>query len=108
VIEAAAAGTPSVVIAGADNAATELVEEGVNGFVAPDASPEVVADAIVRVHAGGADLRDSTAAWFQQNAQRLTAASSARTVAQIYASAQRQGAGVTSRSAAASPSAGPP
>jgi glycosyltransferase involved in cell wall biosynthesis len=89
VIEAAAAGTPSVVIAGADNAATELVEEGVNGFVAPDASPDVVADAIVRVHAGGERLRDSTAAWFQQNAQRLTAASSARTVAQIYASAQR-------------------
>ena len=29
------AGTPSVVVAGPDNAATELVSEGVNGFVAP-------------------------------------------------------------------------
>jgi glycosyltransferase involved in cell wall biosynthesis len=89
VIEAAAAGTPSVVIAGPDNAATELVEEGVNGFVAPNATAEVVADAIVRVHEGGERLRSSTAAWFQQNAHRLTAASSARKVAQIYASAQR-------------------
>ena len=31
------AGTPSVVVAGADNAAVELVEEGVNGVVAPSA-----------------------------------------------------------------------
>ena len=41
VIEAAAAGTPSVVVRDADNAADELIEEGVNGFVAPSASPEI-------------------------------------------------------------------
>ena len=35
VVEACAAGTPSVVVADPDNAATELIEEGVNGFVAP-------------------------------------------------------------------------
>ena len=34
VVEAAARGTPSVVVAGEDNAATELIEEGVNGIVA--------------------------------------------------------------------------
>ena len=39
VVEASARGTPSVVVAGEDNAAVELVEEGVNGFVAPRADP---------------------------------------------------------------------
>ncbi|MGZ4202366.1 MAG: glycosyltransferase family 4 protein, partial [Thermoleophilaceae bacterium] len=35
VVESAAQGTPSVVVRDGDNAATELVEEGVNGFIAP-------------------------------------------------------------------------
>ena len=43
VVEAAARGTPSVVVAGPENAATELVEDGVNGVVSPDASPESLA-----------------------------------------------------------------
>ena len=41
VVEAAARGTPSVVVAGEDNAATELIEEGVNGTVAPRSDPDV-------------------------------------------------------------------
>jgi glycosyltransferase involved in cell wall biosynthesis len=72
VIEAAAHGTPSVVVAGADNAAVELVTDGENGFVAPSASPEDLADAICRVSDGGARLRASTAAWFARNATRLS------------------------------------
>ena len=40
VIEAAARGTPVVVVAGPDNAAVELVAEGENGFVAGVGSPE--------------------------------------------------------------------
>ena len=40
VVEAAASATPSVVVAGEDNAATELVDEGENGFVAASASAE--------------------------------------------------------------------
>jgi glycosyltransferase involved in cell wall biosynthesis len=46
VVEAAARGTPSVVVAEADNAATELVEDGVNGVIAPDGSPDALAAAI--------------------------------------------------------------
>ena len=38
VVEAAAHGTPSVIVAGAENAAIELVDDGVNGVVAPDAT----------------------------------------------------------------------
>ncbi len=40
VVEAAARGTPSVVVAGEDNAATELIEEGVNGTSPPSADPQ--------------------------------------------------------------------
>jgi glycosyltransferase involved in cell wall biosynthesis len=86
VIEASAVGVPSVVVAGEDNAATELVEEGVNGFVAPSAAPEELAAAIARALEGGDDLRRSTAAWFAANARRLSLASSLERVAQAYGS----------------------
>jgi glycosyltransferase involved in cell wall biosynthesis len=85
VIEAAANGTPSVVVEGPDNAAVELVEPGVNGEVAPSASARDLADAIVRVHEGGSALRESTADWFQRNRQRLSLSSSLETVCAAYA-----------------------
>jgi glycosyltransferase involved in cell wall biosynthesis len=85
VVEAAARGTPSIVVAGEDNAATELIEEGVNGTIAPRSDPQAVAEAIVRIHAGGVPLRERTAAWFQQNAERLSLESSLRTVLEGYA-----------------------
>ncbi len=72
VIEAAACGTPSLVVAGPDNAAVELIAEGENGYVAPSVSPDDLAAAIIRVHDAGPDLRDSTAAWFDRNAPRLS------------------------------------
>jgi glycosyltransferase involved in cell wall biosynthesis len=85
VVEAAARGTPSVVVAGEDNAATELIEEGVNGFVAPSAEPARIADAIVRVHEAGDALRESTARWFSENADSLSLESSLRRVLDSYA-----------------------
>jgi glycosyltransferase involved in cell wall biosynthesis len=72
VIEAAAHGTPSIVVAEPDNAAVELIEDGVNGFVAASGAPDDLAAAIVRVHEGGESLRASTAAWFADNAGRLS------------------------------------
>lgn len=66
VAEAAAAATPSVVVAGDDNASAELVVDGVNGFVAADASSAVLGDAIVEAVRGGAELRRSTLAWFER------------------------------------------
>jgi glycosyltransferase involved in cell wall biosynthesis len=85
VVEAAARGTPSVVVAGEDNAATELIEEGVNGTIAPRADPEAISDAIVRVHEGGLKLRERTASWFAENADRLSLAHSMRVVLRSYA-----------------------
>ena len=84
VVEASAHGTPSVVVAGEDNAAVELVEEGRNGFVAASAAPEDLAAAIERVHRAGPQLRAATCAWFAENAQRLSIEGSLRTVTAYY------------------------
>lgn len=84
VVEALARGTPVVVVQGPDNAATELVEEGVNGVVAESAEPEELAAAIWRIHQGGLALRRSTANWFTRHADRLSIDSSLDTVLQSY------------------------
>ena len=87
VVEASARGVPSVVVAAPDNAATELVCEGENGFVAASASAEDLAAAILRVRAAGPALRESTAAWFERNARRLSLEDSLDRVAAAYADA---------------------
>ena len=88
VVEAAARGTPSIVVAGEDNAATELIEEGVNGFIAPSADAAAIADAIARVHEAGMALRESTASWFAENATRLSLSRSLDVVLASYKSAR--------------------
>jgi len=84
VVEAAARGVPSVVVEGPDNAATALVEDGVNGTIAASASPETLAAAIARVHAGGPELRRSTLDWFRRNRERLSLERSLQTVLDEY------------------------
>jgi glycosyltransferase involved in cell wall biosynthesis len=88
VVEAAMQGTPSVVVAGPDNAAAELIVEGVNGTIAPDADPATVAEAIVRIHAAGLTLRQSTVAWVTENARELSLENSLRKVLAPYESAR--------------------
>jgi glycosyltransferase involved in cell wall biosynthesis len=88
VVEAAARATPSVVVAGEDNAATELIEEGVNGAVAARADANAIADAIVRVHEAGVALRESTASWYAHNAEQLSLEHSLSTVLAVYAQAR--------------------
>jgi glycosyltransferase involved in cell wall biosynthesis len=104
VVEASSYATPAVVVAGEDNAAVELVDEGVNGVIAPDETPEAVAQAIVRVSELGMSLRESTASWFAEHAEELSLESSLEAVLDSYrrgadAGAQPQGTG-----AAGSPS----
>jgi glycosyltransferase involved in cell wall biosynthesis len=84
VVEAAARGTPSVVVAGPDNAAVELVEEGRNGFVAGSSEPDELAAAILRIRDGGPELRLATAAWFQEHSRRLSLDASLETVLAAY------------------------
>jgi glycosyltransferase involved in cell wall biosynthesis len=84
VVEAASRGTPSVVVAGPDNAATELVDEDENGVIAASDSAGDLAAAILRVREAGPALRERTAAWFARNAQRLSIDSSIETVLEYY------------------------
>jgi glycosyltransferase involved in cell wall biosynthesis len=87
VVESAARGVPSVVVAGPDNAATEFVEEGVNGFVAPSTAADDLAAALVRVYDAGPELRRSTLEWFRRNAERLSLERSLQVVVREYSSA---------------------
>jgi glycosyltransferase involved in cell wall biosynthesis len=84
VVEAAARGTPSVVVAGEDNAATELIAEGINGTIAARSDPHALEEAIVRIDEGGLALRESTAAWFAEHAAELSLESSLSTVLAGY------------------------
>jgi glycosyltransferase involved in cell wall biosynthesis len=84
VLEALSRGTPVVVVRGDDNAASEFIENGENGFVASSPSASDLADAIVRIYDGGELLRQSTLAWFVRNAKRLSLADSLESVVQRY------------------------
>lgn len=66
VVEAASHGTPSVVIDHPTNAATELVEDHVNGFIARSAGAEDLAAAIIAAVRGGDELRRTTRAWYEE------------------------------------------
>jgi glycosyltransferase involved in cell wall biosynthesis len=85
VVEASAHSTPAVVVAAPDNAAVELVAEDVNGVIASSADPEAIADAIVRVYEAGTAMRESTARWYAENAERLSLETSLETVLESYA-----------------------
>ena len=84
VVEASAAGTPTVVVSHPDNAAAELVEDGRNGIVVKSTAPEALAEAIVRVHEAGEGLRESTRAWYRENESRLSIETSVAKVIDAY------------------------
>jgi glycosyltransferase involved in cell wall biosynthesis len=85
VVETLSKGTPVVLVSGEDNAATELIAEGENGFVATSAEPEILARAIAEVREAGPKLRESTLAAFRRSEARLTLANSLQAVAAAYA-----------------------
>jgi glycosyltransferase involved in cell wall biosynthesis len=84
VVEALALGTPVVVVAGPDNAAVEFIEDGVNGFVSPSSAPDQLGETLLRVHRAGPALRESAAAWFNENAHELSLERSLDIVAVNY------------------------
>ena len=88
VVEAASLGTPAVLVEGEDNAATELIAEGVNGFVVPDADPASLAAGIVAAARGGAKLRVSTLDWYERNRDALSIDSSLAVVEKSYERAE--------------------
>jgi glycosyltransferase involved in cell wall biosynthesis len=85
VVEAAARGTPVIVVRDPDNAAAELVSEGQNGSIVERADPDALAAAIVGVHAAGPALVERTRKWFKDNAQRLSVDASVAQIEAAYA-----------------------
>lgn len=92
VFEAASHGTPSIVVADADNAAVALVSDGENGIIAPSASAEDLAEAITRVYRAGRALRVSTARWFTTNAETCSVDASLDFVVDAYRTRAAPGA----------------
>jgi glycosyltransferase involved in cell wall biosynthesis len=84
VVEAAARGTPSIVVASPDNAAVELIEQGVNGFVCASSDPHAIAEEIVRAYEAGTKLRESTARWYERHAHELSLEGSLERVLASY------------------------
>jgi glycosyltransferase involved in cell wall biosynthesis len=85
VVEAMARSTPAVVVRDPENAATELIQQGINGFVAESGDPEALAAALSDVHSLGQALVASTAKWFDANADRLSINGSIATIERTYA-----------------------
>jgi glycosyltransferase involved in cell wall biosynthesis len=65
VVEAAAHGTPVILVADDGNAATELISPGENGFIAASTEPAELAAAVVKTARGGEKLRATTRAWYE-------------------------------------------
>lgn len=84
VVEACAHATPAVVVYAPDNAAVELIQDGVNGVVASGPEPEAIAEAIARVHEAGIAMRQSTGQWFRQHSAELSLESSIGAVLASY------------------------
>jgi glycosyltransferase involved in cell wall biosynthesis len=85
VVEAVSLGTPAIVVRGSENAATELVEDGVNGFVVETADADAMADSIVRAIEGGSGLRASALDWYRERRDQLSIEKSLAEVEASYA-----------------------
>jgi len=83
VVEAAAAGTPSIVAANPENAAVEHIVQGVNGFVV-DPTSAALAQGIIAAVAAGDSLRQSTIDWYRQRADSMSMNRAAAEVVEIY------------------------
>jgi glycosyltransferase involved in cell wall biosynthesis len=84
VVEACVQGTPAIVVAGPENAATELIEAGVNGFLAASREPDELARWIIAAVRGGEALRRSTLDWYARNRSALSLDSSLAAVERAY------------------------
>ncbi|MEJ7786302.1 MAG: glycosyltransferase [Solirubrobacteraceae bacterium] len=65
-LEANAAGTPVIAVAGPDNALTEWIDQEVNGMVVAEPEAQKLAEAVVAVYEAGQPMRDTTAARFEE------------------------------------------
>lgn len=86
VTEAGARGVPVVVVAGEDNAAVELVTDGVNGRISHARDAHLLADAVEGILEQGAALRHSTRGWFVSEAQSRSVRQTAEALVELFRS----------------------
>jgi glycosyltransferase involved in cell wall biosynthesis len=92
VIEAAAAGTPSIVTAAPDNAAVELIAPGRNGIVAASAEPADLAAAILEIAADREAWGRRTTEWFAETADSISVDASLAVIEGVYAAIEEKAA----------------
>jgi len=90
VVEAAAFGTPTVLVADEGNASTELVQTNVNGFIAASVEPGPLGSAIAAAVAEGEALRRRTREWYSEAIRTRTIR---RTVQQLADALDERSAG---------------
>jgi glycosyltransferase involved in cell wall biosynthesis len=84
VIEAIARGTPAIVVRGADNAATSLIVENVNGFIGPSVEAGALAEQIVKLYLACPELHARTHQWYCEHASQLSIDASIAQIEQVY------------------------
>lgn len=84
IVEAAAAGTPAVIVAAPENAAVELVSSGYNGQVVGSTNVTQLADAVATI----VEQRDTFArrarTWYEENAHRLSVRGTAQALERLF------------------------
>jgi len=84
-VEAAACGTPSVVVANPENVATGRITESLSGLVYEPTAAEI-ADGIVRAIAADKNFRTTTAAWYADHAEEMGMARVVSPMVELFAS----------------------
>lgn len=95
VTEATTFGTPSIVLAHPDSAASERISSGENGVLVRTLEPPEVASAILALHAAGKLLREQTLSWRKRHDGELRIDHSLQTLISRYEqdAAERRQAG---------------
>jgi glycosyltransferase involved in cell wall biosynthesis len=84
VIEAIARGIPAIVVQGPDNAATSLIVENVNGFIAPSIEASALAEQIIKLYMAGPELQARTHQWYREHAAELSIDASIAQIEAVY------------------------
>ena len=85
IVEAAAAGTPSVVIDSSENAALELVIPGVNGEIVDRGDIDGLAAAVAKLVQERDVMKPRTRAWYEANAESFDVRNAADALQRVYA-----------------------
>jgi len=88
VLEAGGHALPSVLVAEEDNAAVELIDEGVNGRVCTSADPAEQARAVLALAADPA-IHERTRAWYESHRERYSVSTCADEIRAVHQAARR-------------------